>query len=890
MDALGPNRGTGSSRKTSIPRPGPSTGVDLELEHHIAERIDDLVAHGWSHDDARAEAERRFGTRARYRAELLAETGRDTSRRWMRGGLDGVLQDVRYALRGIRRNPAFALTLITTLALGIGATGGVFSVLDAVMLRPLPFLEPERIVEVELFLEDAGVYLTQLQTSQVATWRERADFLADVATHDRVSVLRTDLAQADELGAIAASDNLDEVLGVHAALGRLFGPDDVAEDRRVVVLTWNYWNRLGADPGIVGSTMELDDQSWTVVGVLARGVKYPIAGTSELWIPLGADGSVLGRTHSQTGVLGRLPDGVALALAQERADALGRQLNEAQPTDLGWQVRLSPLGARRANDDTARGLWMVGGAGVLMLLISLVNGINLLLVRGQSRIAEVGVRKAVGASRGRVIRQVMIEAVLLSLGAGIAATWVAWAGVHAIGSIAPREVTFWMVHDFGIEGRALAVVFAVAALSGLLVGIVPGLRLAGTEVAGAGAADAHARDRSGARLRAGLVVVEVAVSVVLLVGAGLFLRSFAEMNRVDLGMRTESLAFLTVELPDSRYPDGAARGVFVESFLPRLEALPGVESVSFGMGAPPEGGGISFGSSLRAEGGEPVAGDNMIPFVTAGPGYLATLGAELVAGRDLVPADRETDGVIIDRDLARQLFGGEPAVGRRFSMDADADEVDWLTVVGVVDELVLGGPDNRTGDGALLYSLNVDAPSSYLVFIVRTTGDPATALGPMRSALGATDDRLPVVSLQTGAEAVGEALSRPRFVMLLMSIMALLALTLAAVGVYGVVSFSVRERRREMGIRIALGAPLSRVRRAVVTWGLAMGVLGTALGLGAALLLDGFAEALLFEVQPGDRTTMVSVAVAMLLVTVVASLVPARRATRVDPIEVLKAN
>ncbi len=871
------------------PRPGVHEGVDLEFENHIAERTDRLIENGWDPEQARAEAERRFGQAQLHRAEAIAVAAIEPRRPRLPAGLDTVLQDVRYALRGVRRQPGFAATFATTLALGIGATGGVFSVIDAVLLRPLPYLEPDRLVNAQPNLAHEGIVLTEFLTEQVDPWVERAEFLSATALHNRVGVLRTDGEAATEVTAMAVSHDLDEVLGVEAAMGRLLEADDEAGDRRVVVLSWAYWSQQGADPDVVGSTMRLEDERWEVVGVLPPGVKFPVAGTSELWIPRSPDGTILGRQRSQTGVVGRLVDGLDLTIAQERADVLGAQLDESQPAELGWSVALKPVGKWRANADTAKGLWLVAGAVTLMLGIALVNGVNLLLVQGQSRLAEIGVRKAVGASRVRIVRQVLVESSLLALAGGAAATAVAWAVVEAIGAIAPTEITYGMVHDFGLEGRALSLVFVIATVSGLLVGAVPGARLADTRIAGSGAAGARTRDRRSARLRSGLVVAEIAISVVLLVGAGLFLRSFAKMSRVDVGMAVDEVAVLTIDLPPSSYPDGPARAAFLESFLTRIRAIPGVTKATVGTGAPPIGGGLTFGSAIQAEHGDIVEGENIVPFATIGPDYLDALGTRLVGGRALRAEDRDTDGVLIDLDMATAIFGNEAPIGQRFTLDATEDEIAWLTVVGVVEELAFGGPDDRMGSWAIAFPINLDSPSSYMTFVARTGGDPSVLLRPLRAALRGEDERLPLVSLQTGTAEVAEALARPRFLVLLMTVLASLALLLASIGIYGVVAFAVRQRRREMGIRLALGAPHRLLRRRIVAWGLTLGLAGTGLGVAISLVIDDVARALLFGVVPGDGATIAGVSGLMVGVSVLACLVPAYRATRVDPAEVLQS-
>jgi predicted permease len=484
----------------------------------------------------------------------------------------------------------------------------------------------------------------------------------------------------------------------------------------------------------------------------------------------------------------------------------------------------------------------------------------------------------------------VVEALLLSLAAGVVATLVAGACVEAIRWIAPTEVTFGMVHEFGLEGRALALVFAVASGVGLLVGVLPGLRLSTVRVAGSGPPGARGRDRAAGRLRTVLVSGEIAISVVLLVGAGLFLRSFGNMLVVDMGMETGEVAFATVDLPERAYGTEAERADFMRNALERLAEIPGVISVSVSSGTPPQGGGLAFSNGMRGEDGAGPLGEIVLPTVDASPGFLATLGTEFVAGRDLTEGDLESGGVIVDRDLAELLFEGGGAVGRRFTLDAGAEDVRWLTVVGVVEELALGGPDDRNGGGALITPLDPEAPSSWQVYTVRTAGDPDDLITPMRAAFRSLDDRLPLSALQTGEQAFGESLSRPRFIVLLFSVLAWLALILSAIGIYGVVSYAVRQRRRELGIRIALGAPASTVRAGILRWGLTMASVGTLIGVTVALQLDDAAEALLFGVAPRDLATLAGVAVVMLAVATVACLLPAVRATRVDPVEALRSD
>jgi predicted permease len=879
----------GRFRRTPFWRPPVAEAVDEELRHHLEERVDRLIEEGWEPEAARRESERRFGDLKAIRGEVSAEAGAVETRRWWMGMRTGWMQDLRIAVRGLRRNGGFAAALIATLALGIGATGGVFSVLDAVMFRPLPYDEPDRLVDVQLHLKSDDFYLSQVMADQAGPWLDGQDFLNGTSVHERTSVLHTDEGSAEERQVLAATPGMPELIGLDLALGRTFTEDDARLERRVAMLTWPFFSRLGQDPGIVGRDLVLDDEAWTVIGVFAQGEKYPVAGSVDLWIPMAPNYAVRGRVPSQVSVLGRIRDDLDLESAQARADVLGDVLQEATPHELGWTTRLNPVTRWRANTDTAQGLWMLGGATLLMLVIAAVNATNLLLARGQSRLGEVGVRKALGASRGRVVRHVLVESVVLALAAGFVAMGVAWACVGGIRFIAPEELTFGMVYDFGLEARALSAIFAVATLTGLAVGVLPGFRLAGARTAGSGSAGARTRDRSAVMLRRWLVAGEIAVSVVLLTGAGLFLRSFANVWNADLGMDVDQLAFVSFSLPDSRYPEAADRAAFLDRLVERVRAVPGVAAVAPTTGVPPEGGGLTFGSGIRGEGEDAVPGELMIPFARMSGVALDALGARFLAGRAPVMDDVEPGAVAIDADLAETIFGRADVVGRRFTMDHGADEVRWLTVVGVLEELALGGPDERLGAGALIHAWDPTSPGSYVNLVVRADGDPVDLLAPVRTVIQGEDAQLPLHQLHTARDALGEALERPRFVVLLLAVLAGVALLLAAVGVYGVVSYSVRQSRRELGIRVALGASHARVRGRVLRWGLGTAALGVGLGLAAALWLDGFVADLLFGIEPGDVRTLTGVSVTMLVITLVACALPAHRATRVEPAEVLRA-
>ena len=416
-------------RARTLPPEGSRASVDEELLHHIEERTERLIAEGWDEAAARAEAERRFGDLSAWRSRTRAEGGKPWG--WLMALVESIGGDTLYAVRGVRARPGFAAAVVATLALGIGATGAVFSVVDAILLRPLPYHDPERLVELNLRLSN-GFILPSLMAEQVEPWSRSADFLVGIALHAPRSMVRTDREEPEQLAATAVSPGLAGVIGARASLGRTFAVDEARPGARTAVLSWAYWTANGSDPDVLGSRLELDGESWTVVGVLERGTKFPVSGRSDLWIPLASDLTVAGQSVSQISAVGRLPDGLDLATAQARSDALAPALAETHPIEVGWSVQLRPVSRWRGNQDTLRGLWTVSVAVGLMLLIAVFNVANLLMVRADARRPEVSVRRALGASRLRIVRQVLAECVVLSLLGGFVATGLAAACVEGM--------------------------------------------------------------------------------------------------------------------------------------------------------------------------------------------------------------------------------------------------------------------------------------------------------------------------------------------------------------------------------------------------------------------------------------------------------------------------
>jgi predicted permease len=876
--------------------------VDWELEHHIEERVERLVEEGWDPTEARAEAERRFGPQQEYRNELLALERRGATGRRMMGGMESCLRDLRGALRNVRRHPMFAGGFVLTLALGLGATTAIFSVVDAVVLRPLPYVEPDRLVEIWPAGWASGP--PYMPSSEAPVVAEQLDVLEAVAYSHPMNLVRTD-GEPEELVALAVSPDLDAVLGVEAYRGRTFGPDDVLPgSERVVLLTHGYWERTGADPESVGSTIRLEGEPWTVVGVLPADFKYPVSGVYHLWIPIASDGTAAGRTVSSPSPVGRLRDGVRLADAQARADQLADVLqaemtraapptggtgeaggaDRAEPAD--WRVLLREVGAERVDERLLASLRMLSAAVALMLLLTIANATNLLLLRGEDRRREWGVRRALGASRLQVVRSALAETLVLAALAGGASAAIASTALSLLDGVLPAGLMFTSVHTMGVEGRAVGFALVAALVAGLATGIVPAARAARAR-SGRGVVGSRAsgRDRRMSRLSDGLVVAEVTISVTLLVGAGLFLRSFGAMMADDPGFDAARVARADLAFPRYAYPQAPDRRRLLDVVSERLRALPGVEGVAVSVGAPPSGGRLIAPDALYPAGEAPIEQPIRILSVDADDNFLGVLGARLVEGRALTNLDREARGVVIDRDLARHLFGSRPAVGRRFSARAEDDP--W-TVVGVVEELKLGGIDDALTRFAMVQAIDPERIGSFVSLTIRAR-DPAAAVAGVRRIVRDVDPELPIRSLGGGRELMTVTASQPRFVMILLVSFAALATALGAIGTYAVLAHAVRQRRREIGIRIALGASSGTVQRHVLAGGMTLAVVGIALGLGASLLLEGVADGLLYGVAASDLWTKAGATLLMLTVAGLACWLPARRATRVDPVRVLNA-
>jgi putative ABC transport system permease protein len=788
-------------------------------------------------------------------------------------------RDFRYALGRLLHNPGFSLIVVATLALGIGANTALFSIVNGVLLRPLPYFAPDRLVAIN------HVYG---ETSEEAAFaaptyrdiRERLRIFAAFAAGQEWNANLTGMGQPERLVAARATARYFEVFGVRPLLGRTFleGEDQAGRDK-VVVLSHAFWlRRLGGDAAVVGGSMLLDGERHDIVGVMPPGFYNFFERRTELWAPLAFRPEQLAdnqRTNEFLYAVGRLSAGVPLERAQADVGAFADGLKHDFPESYSerWSVRARSLD-ELATERIRPALLVLAGAVGFVLLIACANIANLLLARGASRTREVAVRAAVGATRGDLIRQLMAESVLLSLAGGLAGLAVAFGAVQLVLGIVPVDLL--RVEAIRIDGAVLLFTLGTAVLTGVVFGIAPAIH--------GSRADLNEALKDGSRsvgephgqwLRRTLVVAEVALALTLLVGAGLLIRSFARLQGVDPGFNADNLVTFSVALPRAKYDTPARRAQFFETLRHRLAAIPGVDGVGATSNVP-------FGenwstSSFYVEGyqapeGQPGPwGDTRL--IT--PGFHEAMGIRLIRGRYLTPADREGAErvVVIDAEMARRYWPGRDPIGRRISFQDPADgNANWITVVGVVEHTAHEALDAERR--VQLYFAHQSLPIARMTFVMRGKRDPMALVGAARREVLALDPDQPIAAVRLMSEMMDEALGQRRLSLYLLATFAAMALLLSAIGIYGVMSYDVTRRSQELGLRMALGAARSSVLGLVMRQGLALTLAGVAPGLAGAWSSTRVLESELYGVTRTDPVTFAAVAMTLIAVAAVATLIP----------------
>jgi putative ABC transport system permease protein len=802
--------------------------------------------------------------------------------------MDTLLQDLRYAFRTLGKNPGFAAVAVLALALGIGANTAIFSVVNAVLLRPLPFPDPDRLTMVYSFNPAKGFPRFPVSVPDFIDWRGQSRLFEGMAAVDGAPYNLSEGAEPERLNGSRVSASFLGVLGIKPALGRDFLPDDEREGAEPVVLIGHglWTRRFGADPALVGRTIALNGRRHTVIGVLPREYSFP--NHSELWTPISFEHDELtARGAHYLNVFARLRPGVTIQAAQTEIGTIAARLRQQYPdTNTGWEARVSPL-SEMIVGKIRPALLVLLGAVCFVLLIACANVANLLLARAAERQKEVAIRLALGASRTRLVRQLLTESALLGLVGGLCGLVLALWGtdllVAAGGDNLPR------FREISVDGRVLLFTIGLSLVTGLFFGVVPALQASRPDLndtlkeGGRGGTSGPGRHR----LRGALAIGEIALALVLLVGAGLMFRSFRELLSVDPGFRPDHLLTLDVALPETKYVDGARQTAFLNETLERLGALPGVVSAAAATTVPLSGGIISYSFSIDGGPEEPPSRRSSVRYDAVSAGFFRAMDIRILQGRSLLDSDAAGSPrvVVISANLAKKYFSGETPIGRRIRIDNDAARAP-REIVGVVADVKHSSLDGEAAPH--VYEPLPQAPSTWLTFVLRATVEPMGLAAAARAAVLAIDPEQPVSEMKTGEALVSDSVAQPRLAMLLLGVFAAVALLLAAVGTYGVIAYSVSQRTHEFGVRMALGAGRREVLGLVVRQGLLLASLGVGLGLAAAAGATRLLSGLLYGVSPTDPVTYASVAALLTAVSLVACLVPARRATRVDPVIALR--
>ena len=799
--------------------------------------------------------------------------------------MDGVLRDLRQAMRRFALARAFTFVATLTLALGIGATTAIYSLLDAILLRPLPYTEPAALVR--FWSVQRGSQSSYFGGETLSEWRTQRDLFAAVEPYRTQSVALLGSGEPQLVLAAELGGGLMPALGVPAQIGRTIQFQDADPGReRVVVLSDALWrSRFAADSGILGRTIRIDDRSLEVVGVMPAWFSFP-SDRTQLWVPLTTASAM-----RPADVLARLRPGVTLEQAQHRVDAIGASLDRERPSRTGWQIALGPLQGQRVNRSERIALYVLFGAVSLVLLIACANLANLLLVQGAGREREIAIRAAVGASRARLVQQLVTETFALALAGGAAGIVLAMWAIDMLAAQTPRDFTFLSTSEIALDGRALVFAVAVTLLTAVLAGALPALRASRTQhqaslKAGARSAAGSARQ---ARLRRAFVVVQLALTLMLLVGAGLLARTFLALTRVNPGFDPRNLVTVDISVPRWRYGTRDAQLQFFDQVADRLRSLPGVSGVTVAGGTPPTGGGFSFGLQFEIDGVGVVLDDPLVllPFAEVEADYFSVLGVPLVSGRTFsADGGSGTPAVVISREMANRLWKGANPVGQRIRLRPDSP---WLTVVGVVGDVYQLEYDSPRGMFAAYYprSQSRGMPAQETL-IVRTSDAPARVVPLIRQAIWSVDSDQPILKLTTMDVLYREFLGVPRFQASLMGAFALIGLAIAAVGLYGVLSYAISQRTREFGIRMALGARRWDVLAMVLRYWAGLVALGILLGIAGSLALTRAISSLLVNIPPHDPITYALVVAGLAGISLAACWAPARRATRVDPVVALR--
>jgi putative ABC transport system permease protein len=871
-----------------------------ELAVHLAQAYDDARDDGRSDEDARAHAGNVLDESEPLRAALAARRAPLAQRvaQWSRqepavvsqGGRMGSLafaRDARYALRMLFRSPAFSVIAILTFAVGIGVNTAVFNVVNGVLLRPLPYPNPDQITMLWLDNRREGIREDITSYPNYLDWRNQSASFSQMAGFRRAAFSLTGSGEPERVQGAMVTANFFEVMQTPPLVGRVFTEHhETPGQDGVVLLSHGFWQRrFGGAQDAVGGTMTLSGRSYEIIGVTPSTLEYPE--DVEVWTPLApTDDLRAARGSFWLPVIGRLKSGVTLEQARTEMAGIAQRLEDEYPGNRGYGVNVVPL-RQQLVGDVEQGLLILLAAVGFVLLIACANLTNLMLGRTAARRRELAIRSALGAARGRLVRQIVTETFVLGLiGALVGVVFAYWSTsffLAVAGDSIPR-------HDaIVIDARVLSFALFLAMLASVLAGLVPALQASRRTMvehlregarAGSGLASRRTRNL--------LVAAEVSLAIVLLTGAGLLVRTLMTMQQTDRGFVPTHVAMMTVSVPAATYPDAAAVRAFYTRLLDAVRALPGVQSAATGTGVLQPL--VTRSTVFTIEGVPTPPPEERVeyPLETVSPGYFETVGMTFVRGRGFTEADHADAplAVVINETLARTAWPDQDAIGRRLRPGGDQSQAPWMTVVGVIRDA------HRTAVTRAIrpevYTSALQGPPRTQTLLVRTAGEPAAIVPAVRRAVQAIDPQLPIFAVTTLERELAQTLDQPRFQAVLFAAFAAIALLLATIGIYGVTSHAVGQRTQEVGIRMAMGAARRDVLRLIFIQHLRPALVGLVIGVAGAVFLSGFLRSLLYGVSPTDPATLVIVAGVLLAVAAAACWVPARRATRVDPLVALR--
>jgi putative ABC transport system permease protein len=822
---------------------------------------------------------------------------------WGLSWLEMLWQDLRFGARMLWKNPGFTAVAVITLALGIGANSAIFSVVNAALLRPLPYPNAERLVMVWGNFNRLNMTRLGVSASEFVDYKKQNNIFSEVAAYQPLTFNLISSDEPERIGGARVSSSLFTLLGVQPLVGRsLLDEEDQPGRNHVAVLSHRLWQRrFNSDPTLIGRSITLDGESYSVVGIMPPKFQFPLSEPydterADVWIPAAfSQEELVDRGQYSFRMIGRLKPGVSLTQARSELSTTGQRFEQEYPRvyrgpkgeDGGWQVTMTTLQEETVGNARLFLLLLLGVVG-FVLLIACANIANLWLARASARQREVAIRIALGASRMRLMRQFLTESLMLSLLGGAAGLLLAMWGVDLLVAASPRGIP--RLGDAGLDVRVLGFTLGISLLTGLLFGLAPSLQSSRVDLSES-IKESNKSNRTSSgwqRLRSLLVICEVALAFVLLIGAGLLIKSFWRLLDVDPGFRTENVLTMRMSLPPSRYAEPLQKLNFSNQLLERVKTLPGIESASITTALPLSG--MTFGGPFSVE-GRPLDMTGKPPHAyvrTLAPDYFKVMGISLIQGRDFgtEDTDKSVPVVIVNEALARGFFAQGEAIGQRIKIGAPGSPRPWMLITGVVKDVKSDGLDAlATPEMYLPFSQNI---SSAMTLVVRTNSNPANSIAAVRGTVQAIDKDQPVYNVRTIAQLFNESIAQRRLNMLMLVAFAIIALLLATSGIFGLMAYTVAQRTHEIGVRMALGAQKSDILKLIFGQGMSLTIIGLGLGLVAAFALTRLMSSLLFGVSATDPLTFLSISLLIAAVALVACYIPARRAMKVDPMIALR--